>query len=416
MRLKATRLAAAAAIATLIAATDLGGWLRWQQVTRTLAVNPESAAVELGSDGFLTAPSQAMRSRRLAVSELVGAAPDALITAMTTIGRLQRAWLPAESVGFVNLAREQFLRERPQESVEALKAALFRDPKSAYLHRLHALFQLSVGDRESALEELAVAEAIAPGMRRPEVELTASDQRKVRLDGLRLRAHFYPRKTTQVSLELARELRLDGDDSGALSLLGDLRGHPEVEIEIARWSIDEGRYAEALDLLAPVAGKRTNTRHVRARAWSLTAIAQDLNGNGIGAAAAAGEALKLDPDSPAPYIALAGLAQGRGDLDGALDHLRRAWGMNPADTRLLTRIASVAEQAGRQEDAILALERAVEIEPDSPALASRLVQLQLRSGRYTEAAVTLSESLDRHPTDPGLLRLADRLQREVGPR
>jgi tetratricopeptide (TPR) repeat protein len=130
--------------------------------------------------------------------------------------------------------------------------------------------------------------------------------------------------------------------------------------------------------------------------------------------AAAQEGLKLDPDSAAPYVTLAGLAQGRGDLEGALDHLRRAWGMQPADTRLLTRIASVAEQAGKWEDALLALERAVEIEPGSPDHAVRLVSLQLRAGRYAEAAVALSESLDRHPTNPGLLSLADRLPREVG--
>jgi Flp pilus assembly protein TadD len=88
--------------------------------------------------------------------------------------------------------------------------------------------------------------------------------------------------------------------------------------------------------------------------------------------------------------------------------------MDPADTRLLTRIASVAEQAGRQEEALLALERAVEIDPGSPELAVRLISLQLRAGRYAEAAVALSEALDRHPTDPGLLSLADRLPREIG--
>ena len=76
--------------------------------------------------------------------------------------------------------------------------------------------------------------------------------------------------------------------------------------------------------------------------------------------------------------------------------------------------ANAYRQDGLPARAIEHYRRAVEIDPDSATLAVRLVQLQLRSGRYTEAAVTLSESLDRHPTDPGLLRLADRLQREIG--
>jgi tetratricopeptide (TPR) repeat protein len=322
--------------------------------------------------------------------------------------------MPADAVGFVNRSREEYLSGRTRESVDALAAALDRDPKSAYLHRLQALFLFSVGNRQSALAELSIAEAIAPGLRDPEVELTSDDDRQVRLDGLRLRMEYYPRRKTETSLALARELRIEGDESGARSLLADLRGRPDVEIEIARWAIEAGDYSEALDLLFPITSRRTNSRSVRARAWSVVAIARDLDGDGEGAVAAAQEGLKLDPDSAAPYVTLAGLAQGRGDLEGALDHLRRAWGMQPADTRLLTRIASVAEQAGKWEDALLALERAVEIEPGSPDHAVRLVSLQLRAGRYAEAAVALSESLDRHPTNPGLLSLADRLPREVG--
>jgi tetratricopeptide (TPR) repeat protein len=393
---------------------DTIGWQSWRTITNTLRVNPEGAAVRLATSPLMVLPSLAVRTRRLAVSELGSGTLETLVGALTRVGRLQRRWLPADGVGFVNLSREEYLRGRPQASIDAVTSALARDPTSAYFHRLQAVFHFSVGDRESALPELAVAEAIAPGLRNPALELIAEDERQIRLEGLRLRADFYPRRRTETALALARELRIGGDDSRARTLLAELRGRPDVEIEIARWAIEAGDYSGALELLLPVASRRANPRAVRARAWSSVAIARDLDGDGEGAVSAAREALKLDPDSPAPYVTLAGLAQGRGDLEGALEHLRRAWGMNPADTRLLTRIASVAEQAGKLEDALLALERAVEIEPGSPRLASRLVELQLRGGRYTEAAVTLSESLDRHPTDPRLLSLADRLHREVG--
>jgi tetratricopeptide (TPR) repeat protein len=404
------------AIAVSVAAGDTISWTSWRALVASLKVNPNAAAVRMAESPLLAIPATAARSRRLAVSDLQGATVEAILGALARVGSLQRRWMPAHAVGFVNLSREEFLRGKPRASLGALASALDRDPTSPYLHRLQALFLFSVGDRQSALAKLATAEAIAPGLRRPEVELTRDDARQVRLDGLRLRAEYYPRRLTETSLALARELRNAGDFDRAHEQLSALRGRPDVEIEIARWKIEAGDYTEALELLLPVAGRRANPRAVRARAWSIVAVARDLDGDRSGAIDAAREALHLDPDSPAPYVTLAGLAQGRGDLEGALEHLRRAWGMNPSDTNLLTRIASVAEQAGKIEDALLALERAVEIKPDSALLASRLVELQLRAGRYAEAAVTLSEALDRNPTDPGLLRLADRLQREIVPR
>jgi Flp pilus assembly protein TadD len=404
----------ASAIAVSAAVADTVGWTSWQAIAASLKVNPDAAAVRVATSSLMAIPATAVRSRRLAVNDLQGASVESIVGALTRIGSLQRRWMPVDAVGFVNLSREEFLRSHPRASVDALASALDRDPTSAYLHRLQALFLFSVGDRQSALAELVVAEAIAPGLRKPEVELTANDTRQVRLDGLRLRVEYYPRRRTVSALALARELRIDGEDERAHALLAELRGKPDVEIEIARWAIEAGDYAAALELLLPVTERRANPHAVRARAWSMVAIARDLDGDREGSVSAASAALNLDPDSPAPYVTLAGLAQGRGDLDGSLEHLRRAWGMNPTDTRLLTRIASVAEQAGKLEDALLALGRAVEMNPESALLASRLVELQLRAGRYAEAAATLSEALDRNPTDAGLLRLADRLPREVG--
>lgn len=413
-RVDAPRLVLAAAIAVVVAGADTVSWMGWRAIAATLKVNPDAAAERMATGPMIALPATAIRSRHLAVNDLQGVTVESIVNALTRIGRLQRRWMPVDGVGFVNLSREEFLRGHPQASVDALTSALARDPTSAYLHRLHALFLFSLGDREAALAQLAIAEAIAPGSRRPQIELTPDDTRRVRLEGLRLRVEYYPRRRTESALALARELRIDGEYERANALLGELRGKPDVEIEIARWAIERGDYPDALELLLPVAERRTNPRAVRSRAWSMMAVARDLDGDREGSTSAAREALRLDPGSPAPYVTLAGLAQGRGDLDGALEHLRRAWGMNPTDTALLTRIAAVAEQAGRPEDAVLALERAVEIDPESALLASRLVGLQLRTGRYAEAATTLSEALDRNPTDPALLRLADRLPREVG--
>lgn len=411
---RAHALIAATTLAVVVTAMETFGWLGWQALRATAAVNPEETARLLAEGRSIMLPPLVVRSRRLATRDLGGARTATLASAISRVGRLQRAWLPADPIGWVNLAREELVRGRARESIEALAAALQRDPTSPSLHRLQALFFFSVGDRSSALGDLAVAAAIAPGLRVPEVELSAADERLVQLEGLRLRASYYPRRRTETALALARELRASGDDQGARALLGELRGRADVEIELARWKIEEGDYEGACELLLPIASRRTQARSVRARAWSVVATARDLAGDAEGALSAASAALELDPGSAATFITLAGLAQGRGDLDGALEHLRRAWGMRPADTALLVRIAAVAEQAGKPADALLALERAVEIDPGNPRLAGLLVELQMRSGRYSEAAVSLSRALDRHPTDADLLRLADRLPREVG--
>jgi Tfp pilus assembly protein PilF len=407
-------LVALAAGAAAVSAIDTVGWLTWRSIALTVPVNPNVAAARLAVEPLVVLPSVVVRTTRLAAGDISRARQEILAAALARVGGLQCSWLPAEAMGFTNIAREALVRGEPQRAIESLAEALERDPTSAYLRRLQALFYFSLGNRKSALAEMAVAQAIAPGMRDPEVELTPDDQRKVRLEGLRLRAEYYPRRRTETALNLATELRLDGDTEAAQELLAGLRGRPDVELELARWAVEAGDYNGALGLLLPVATRPALPRSIRARAWSLVAVARDLDGDGQGALAAVDQALAIDPRSPAPYVTLAGLAQNRGDLETALGHLRRAWGMDPTDVGLLLRIAIVAEQAGKAADAVLALERAVDVDPDSPQLSARLVELELRCGRYPQAAVDLSQALDRHPTDADLLRLAERLQREIG--
>ena len=252
-RFGAPSLVVGASIAVSVALVDFVGVRGWRNIANTLKLNPEAAAVRLATDSAVDLPSLVVRTRRLSINDLAGASSESIIAALKRVGRLQRRWLPVDAVGFVNRSREEFLSGRTRESVDALAAALDRDPGSAYLHRLQALFLFSVGNRESALAELGIAEAIAPGLRDPTIELTSDDERRVRLDGLRLRMDYYPRRKTETSLALARELRSDGDESGARELLAKLRGRPEVEIEIARWAIEGGEYSEALELLVPIA-------------------------------------------------------------------------------------------------------------------------------------------------------------------
>ncbi len=323
-------------------------------------------------------------------------------------------WLPADPHGWLNRARELLLEDRADEAADLLGQAMTRDPTSPYTHRLAALVLVHVGRLEEALENLALAEGIAPGLETPQVELTAESAERVHLDGLRLRRSLYPRNPVETTLDLARELRARGEKVAALAELAAFRGHPDVELELARWAIEEMRYAEALELLNGLANRGAYPTSLRARAWSLVATARDLSGDSQGALDAARTALRLAPDTPAPYVTLGELAWSRGDLESAFEYFRRARGVAPSDVELLLRLAAVAEEAGRGPDARASLERAVEIAPGSVEIAIRLIDLQLRSGDFAAAAMSLSEALDRFPTDPGLLLRAQQLRTRLG--
>ena len=400
-----------AVAATLV---DLGGWISWNSASAQLVISPERGAARLVEDHLLGLPSAVQRSRRLPVRELGSAPIDLAFAVLMRSGINQRRWMPAHPAGSTNLARAYLLAGDLEATGAFVDAALLRDPTSAYLHRLRALVLMTRGEISSALEDLAVATALAPDQREPELELTPENERAVGLRSLELRRDLYPRRRIQTGLALARELRREGDLEGALAILMENEDHPEVLLERAAWAVDGGDLETASLLLETVTDQRSTPRGLRARAWAMMAVTRDLEGDQDGAVEAAFRALHLDQNSPYAFVSLAGLAERRGDYDVALEHLRRAWGMSPSNVGLLVHIARVAERAGKTPDAVLAMERAVELEPASPELAVQLVSLQLRLGDFTSAAVTLSEALDRHPTNPSLLAMADRLRRDVG--
>lgn len=407
-------LLASAAVAVM--AAEVAGWWWWQQLQGLARVNPNAAAGRLCRSGLAAWPPMVVRARRLPAAALESVPRPLLADLLERFGGLQRAWLPAHPAGFTDLARAELLRGRVNEAGIHLEAALARSPTSARLQRLAAAVLLMQGELAAALESLAVAEAIAPGLRSPPVQLVAEEEARVRLRALELRDRYYPRRRVDNALALARALRSAGETATAEGLLAAHAEHPEVQLEMARWAIDDGDRTDAAIRLDAVIGDRACPRSQRSRAWAMLALVRELDGDRSGALAAADRALALEPESPHPWMTLAALAESRGDFEAALGHLRRAWGMSPTDVGLLTRIARVAEQAGRPADALLALERAVEVNPESPAAAARLVALQIRQGRYAEAAIAVSRALDRHPTDPVLIELTERLRREIGAR
>ena len=389
------------------------GWWSWRRVSRELEQVPQAGAALLVGGALVALPSTVERSRRLQVSDLAGVEAGVAAAALERVGSLQQRWAPTDPDGFRNRARANLLEEDLESGLEDLEAAVSRDPTSPYLHRLLAIVLRFEGRSSEFLDHMATAEAVAPGFRSPPVELTPEDELWIRREALRRRIDLYPSQRVKALLALAGQTLREGGEEEALKVLAGVRGVPDVELTLAEWDLGAGRSAEAAARAEAVASRVSLPSGLRVRAWSLVARCRDAAEDPEGAVAAANEALRLGPGSPAPYLALASLAERRRDWDTALEHLRRAWGIAPADVQVVLRFAAGADRAGSTADARLALKRAVQLAPDDPRVAAMLVEHYLRWGDYMAATMEVSRALDRFPTDPNLVSLADRLRREV---
>jgi len=403
----------AAVLAVLVESIGVAGWWSWRRVTRLIEESPAEGALALSRDPFLRLPSAIRRLRRMPTRDLGKAGDGLVVAALGSLSRRQIRWTPADSAGFVNRARAELIEGSLDSAMEDLDSAIVRNPTSPDLHWLMALTERARGSNASALDHLATSAGLGSRDAPLRMELTPEETDWVRIEGLERRLEYYPRARSAGVIALAREHRLRDEAKIGRTYLEDEPWDPRIELELARWDLEDGLAAEAENRLNRLAGRRGLPAALLAETWAVMATVRERRGDVEGAVEAADKALTYDPRSAAPYRVLAGLAERRGDVDEALDHLRRAWGMNPTDVPLLLSVARVAEKAGQVDDARLALERARTAAPGNPNPAASLVEFHLRQGQFMDATVTLAEALDRFPTDPRLLGLADRLRAEV---
>jgi tetratricopeptide (TPR) repeat protein len=409
-----TKFAVGVAVAALLVEAVSGiGWWTWRSIDARLSISPTAAGKELASSWLVALPSSAMWLRRLRVDELLSAPPEQAAPSFARVARAQQRWMPVYAAGWLNQGTAALLDGDVKDAFTAVQAAVRRNPTSPYLHRLVALLYMKDGRYDDALDELAQAEALAPGFRVPKVEILPGDDEWLRLEGLRRSAEVYPRKRASALLAYASELRRLGRGDEVSRVLQPVANAPMVRITRAEWCLDDNDAKEAADLLADVCGNPRMPSRIRARAFSVLARALDALGRSDEAERAAQTAAHLMPSSPWPYVALSRMARRRGDYQTALRYIRSAWGAAPADISVLLEVGDVAEKAGDLEDARLALQRATELAPDRPDLAARLVEFLLRHGRFMDAALHLSTFLDRFPSDPKLLRLAGQLEEQT---
>lgn len=409
-----SKIAIGVAVAALLVEVVSGiGWWTWRSIDARLAITPASAGRELATSWLVALPSSAMWLRRLRTDELLNVQPDRSGPPLARLAKFQRQWMPLYAGGWLNEGIAALQEDEVTDASASVKAAVRRDPTSPYLHRLVALLYMRDGRYDDALDELAQAEALAPGFRVPKVEILPGDDEWLRLEGLRRSAEVYPRKRAAALLAYASELRRIGRADEIERVLEPVAGAPEVHIVKAQWSLEDNNPQAAVDLLDEVCGNPRLPVRIRARAFSVLAPALDALGRSNEAEQAAQTAAHLMPSSPWPYVALSRMARHRGDYQTALRYIRSAWGAAPADIGVLLEVGDVAERAGDLEDARLALQRATELAPDRSDLAVRLVALLLRHGRFMDAALHLSTFLDRFPNDPKLLRLAAQLEEQT---
>ncbi|HSK09387.1 MAG TPA: tetratricopeptide repeat protein [Vicinamibacterales bacterium] len=169
-----------------------------------------------------------------------------------------------------------------------------------------------------------------------------------------------------------------------------------------------GRVEEAATAYQAALAENADLPEVRRRLEAVSFRAQQASLQAAREAAAAGRsdeavrayqrALAASPDSAFLYRELAAVERKRGDRAQALDHLRRATGLEPGDRQSWIQIGELLEEAKDYPAALSAYEQAWSIEPGEE-LRARLDRL-----RRTVTLAGLPEEYRRIAQEPALTR------------
>ena len=109
------------------------------------------------------------------------------------------------------------------------------------------------------------------------------------------------------------------------------------------------------------------------------------------------KAIAIDESSPAAHALLGRIYIRRGDLDRALDEMKRALALNPSDADSYAGLGNALLLLGDVEGAIQAIETAVQFQPNiSVTNYFRLGMAYFLAGRNTDAIRTLERALVRN--------------------
>ena len=203
---------------------------------------------------------------------------------------------------------------------------------------------------------------------------------------LKERPTFFPAQTTGAYLALAHK-----DGSAAASQFGRIvEGHPDyvpalvgrglalVATEQNREAVEAFRAALRVDPSLTDIARRVDVLTLRGLQDELATARQAARSGQTDAAIRAyRNAITASPDSAFLYRELAAVERQRGQTRDAIDHLKRANGLDPTDAASLVALGDLLEHEGELAPALAAYTDALRIEPD-PAVDAKRAAVRTR--------------------------------------
>lgn len=100
-----------------------------------------------------------------------------------------------------------------------------------------------------------------------------------------------------------------------------------------------------------------------------------------------------------------------GDLEKAVDHLKRAIQLDPNDATNFLYLSQALELMDDQEASLAALGKAAALEPLTPALQKKYVQRLFEAGKLQQATTELEKYLSVYPEDDEMRNIEERLKK-----
>ncbi len=121
------------------------------------------------------------------------------------------------------------------------------------------------------------------------------------------------------------------------------------------------------------------------------------------------EAIAIDASFPLGYYNLANIQKKTGQIDEAIDNLKKAVELKPDWEQALNNLAGTLLYAGYNDEAILYYQRMVELNPDVVDAELKLAAAYTAAGRFDEGVALYQSMLQRSPADTQLLELLGKL-------